>query len=127
VSASDSPNEANYRVISTTAYAGVQTVRLYEETWDHIADQHPEFQNRLPSLEHAIVDTISNPTLVTVSTTQPGTSVVFTSSTNIKGSGHILSVPVKIIDGTGSGLVKTAMFASVPKGAVLYTKGDENG
>lgn len=127
MSASDNPAEERYQVIVTTAYAAVQTVRLYEETWHHIAEQHPEFKHRLPSLEYAIIDTISNPTLITVSTTQPQTSVVFTSSTNVKGAGYPLSVPVKLIGNQGSGRVQTAMFATAPKGRVVFVKEGENG
>lgn len=126
VSDSGTPDGETYRLIETTAYAGVQRVRLYEETWKHIADEHPEFESRLPSLEHAIVDTIINPTLVCASTTQPDTSVVFTSSNNVKGSGRILCVPIRIIGDTASGRVTTAMFASAPKGKVLFEEGGED-
>ena len=122
----DETVDESYRLIETTAIPGVRTVRLYEETWEHIAEQHPEFQNRIPALKHAVLDTISNPTLVCASRTQPATSVVFASSNNLKGGTHMLSVPVRIVAGTVSGRVTTAMFASPPKGEVLFEKGGDD-
>jgi hypothetical protein len=71
--------EEEFRVVATTAIESVGSVRLYAETWDHIAQDHPEFATRLPSLEHAIIDTLINPTVVCVSTTLPESSVVFAS------------------------------------------------
>lgn len=118
--------DEEFRVIKTTATDRVTTVRLYSETWNHIADQHPEFATRLPALEHAIVDTVANPTVICATTTFPESTLVFASSNNVKGSGHILRVPVRIIAGTASGRVTTALFGSHPKGPVIYSRGDEN-
>ena len=119
-------DDEEFRVVKTTAIEKVTTVRLYSETWNHIAEEHPEFATRLPALEHAIVDTLTNPTVICASTTRPESTVVFASSNNVKGSGHILQVPVRIIAGTASGRVATALFAPHPKGAVIYSRGDEN-
>jgi hypothetical protein len=89
-------DDEEFLVVKTTAIERVDTVRLYAETWNHIAQEHPEFATRLPALEHAIFDTLTNPTVICLSTTLPETSVVFASSNNVKGSGHILQVPVDV-------------------------------
>ena len=113
--------------VSTAATSRVEVVRLYTETWGHIVEQHPEFSSQIPSLEHAIVDTIVNPTLVCKSTTQPETTVVFASSNNVNGTGRMLSVPVRIVGSTTSGRVTTAMFGSPPRGDVIFdAEGGEN-
>jgi hypothetical protein len=117
--------EEEFRVVATTAIESVGSVRLYAETWDHIAQDHPEFATRLPSLEHAIIDTLINPTVVCVSTTLPESSVVFASSDHVKGNGHILQVPVRIIGGA-AGRVATAMFARHPRWQVIYSRGDDH-
>lgn len=70
-------SDSGFKIIDTTATERVGEVRLYDETWEHIVAQHPEFSSRIPSLEHAIIDTLKNPTMVCSSTTQPETSVVF--------------------------------------------------
>lgn len=108
----------DYRVITTTAIPQVSEVRLYEETWPHIVEEHPEFASRLPSLEHAIIDTVANPTEVYRSRTDPERVFVFRSSNNVKGP-HAMAVPVRVVDGT-SARISTAMFRGTVKGEILY-------
>lgn len=112
--------DSNYRLIATTAIPEVSEVRLYDETWPHIVEEHPEFASRLPSFEHAIIDTITDPTEVFRSTTDPDRAFVFRSSNNLKGQ-RAMAVPVRIVDGT-SARVTSAMFRGVVKGEVLYKK-----
>lgn len=110
-------------VIATTAIPQVTEVRLHESTWDHIAEAHPEFARRLPSLEHAITDTIANPTHVHRSTTAPDTSYVYSSSNNLKGNRN-MAVVVKVVTQT-SARAATAMFRGKVPGEMVWSKGDE--
>jgi hypothetical protein len=115
-----------YRIIETTAIDQVTHVRLYEETWSHIAAQHPEFSNRLPSLEHAVIDTIRNPTEVYRSRTDTVSGYVFRSSNNLKAN-RAMAVPIRVVGEGTSARVTTAMFRGEVKGELLYEGTDEQG
>lgn len=114
-----SNGESRYLLILTTAIPQVSEVRLYDDTWPHIVEEHPEFASQLPSLEHAIQDTISNPTEVYRSRTDPAKAFVFRSSNNLKGE-RAMVVPVRVVGDGTSARVTTAMFRGVVKGELLY-------
>jgi hypothetical protein len=123
-SPSDDDTETDYRVIQTTAIPQVQTVHFYDETMEHITKGHAEFRTWIPSLEHAVADTVSNPTTVYRSRTLPETSVVFESSNNTL-EGNPCTVPVRIISDSTSARVTTAMFKKGKHGDVLWSAGDD--
>ena len=117
---------AGYRLVLTRAIPQVTEVRLYDETWEHITEGHPEFAGRLPSLEHAVVNTIAEPTAIHMGRF-PFAAFVFTSTNNTKGSGaYRMVVPVTVVAGT-SARVSTAMFSREPGTPRVWTKGDGNG
>lgn len=101
------PTPDRYEVIETRSISQITSVRLYEETVDHIHEEHPELQVHLPSVRGAITSTISNPTHVEA---DPRGSYIFVDEATTNSSGNPLRVPVKAVEGT-SGLVKTAFFA----------------
>lgn len=107
--ASTSVNESEgYCTIFTSANVAITEVRLYEETIEHVIEQHGEqFPVEFPSVIGAVAKAIQEPTAVTPSYRG---SFVYVDSTTTNGSGHPLHVPVKAIEGT-SGLVKTFFFA----------------
>ncbi len=103
------PSVSTYFVIGTAVIPQVTQVRLYEETYAHIAE-HPEIGQILPHLPvmtDGLVKAISDPTHVEQS--RPN-AFVFVDETTTNAGGDPLRVPVKLIEGT-SGLVKTAYFA----------------
>jgi hypothetical protein len=110
--------------IVTNIVAEVRQVRLYESTWNHIVEQHPEFRSRMEALEHAVYDTIRNPTVVQRSTTSPDTGIVFSSSNNLK-DGRVMVVPVKLVDGV-SARVATAGFRKAVRGDVIWKRESDN-
>ncbi len=115
-----------FRVISTTAFPLITHVRVYDETIDHIRDEHPEIPIDLPSLLHGVTNTLQNPSYVEQGN-RPNT-YVYVDSTSTNVSGDPLRVPVKVIEGT-SGLLKTAFFATPENPqTIVWTKegsGDE--
>jgi len=76
---------------------------------DHIRENHPEVPIHLPSIQTAVESAIANPSHVEASY---GNSYIFVDQGSTNKSGDPLRVPVKMIDGTSSGRVKTAYFAS---------------
>lgn len=108
-----------FRVVATNAIAQVEQVRCYDETLEHIANEHPEFTNFVPSLEHAVHDTIAAPTAVLASnSTIHANSYKFVSERHSRGNSHLV-VAVKVLEGT-SGLLKTAYFTGEHSGEVVY-------
>jgi hypothetical protein len=108
-----------FRVVTTNVIEEVSQVHCYDETLEHIADEHPEFENFLPALEHAVHDTIADPTHVFRSNTiQHASGFRFASTRHTKGNNHLI-VAVKIIEGT-SALLKTAYFTGNVNGEALY-------
>lgn len=116
--------DTSYRVIETSAIAQVTTVRFYDETMDHIKDGHPEFSTWIPSLEHAVSDTVSNPTSVYRSRTMPETSFVYESLNNTL-EGKPCTVPVRVIGDGTSARVTTAMFKKGKHGEILWSVDDD--
>ncbi|RVG48074.1 hypothetical protein CN162_12560 [Sinorhizobium meliloti] len=107
------------RIIRTQVFSTVTDVRLYEETLNHIKEQHPEVPIELPSLMEALSTAIQAPTHVEASHTN---SYVFVDSGSTNASGNPLRIPVKVIEGT-SGLIKTAFFSDTLKpGTIVYRR-----
>jgi hypothetical protein len=117
--------ETDYRVIQTTVIPQLQQVRFYDETMEHITEGHAEFRTWIPSLEHAVMDTVANPTRVYRSRTLPETSVVFESFNNTL-EGNPCTVPVRILSDSTSGRVTTAMFKKGKHGEILWSAGDDD-
>jgi hypothetical protein len=99
----------SYKLIKTNILPAVQEVRFYPETENHIREHHPEVPIELPSIQQAVELAIQRPTHVEVSY---GNSYVFVDSGSTNKSGDPLRVPIKMIDSTVSGRVKSAYFAS---------------
>lgn len=111
---------SNYKSISVAGWPGLTTVHLYEETMEHIAEEHPEFRLQLPSQLEGLMSAIAAPTRIHASTTDPKRSVVLVgeSFTYFDDPVH---VPVRIIAGT-SGRVITAYFSSETySGRILWS------
>ncbi len=111
--------QTSFRVIKTTAIPNITEVRYYDETIEHIREQHAEFSSYFPSLDHAICDAIENPTHVYQARTSPQSSGFRYVSASTTYSGNSLVVIVKPI-ATTSGLVKTAYFTGQVPGNLLY-------
>lgn len=108
-----------FRVVTTSAITQVEQVRCYDETLEHIASEHPEFTNFVPSLEHAVHDTIAAPTSVLASNSAiHANSYKYVSERHSRGNSHLV-VAVKVLEGT-SGLLKTAYFTGEYSGEVVY-------
>ena len=99
-------SDTNYWEISSTAIPAVSSVRLYTETMNHIGEKHPEVIDAV-GLE-GILGTVSNPTRILESRTNPEQALVFVSD-NVKYLDNPLYVPVKLVEGT-SARVRTAYF-----------------
>ncbi len=108
-----------FRVIKTTAISNITEVRYYDETIEHIREQHAEFSSYFPSLDHAICDAIENPTHVYQASTSPQSSGFRYVSSSTTYDDNLLVVIVKPI-ATTSGLVKTAYFTGHVPGNLLY-------
>lgn len=114
-----------FTVIATSAIPEVREVRFYEETIPHIAEQHPEFKTFVPSLEHAIADTIAAPTIVLKSAFPHQGSFKFCSTNHTYMGNATLVVPVKVVEGS-SALLKTAYFTSNEvKGEIVKGKSND--
>ena len=118
---SESSNTNYWEVISTTIPA-VSSVRLYPETVNHIGERHAEVVDTVGV--EGILETVSNPTRILESGTDPEQSLVFVSD-SVKYLDNPLFVPVKLVEGT-SARVRTAYFfncdSSVPQ--VLWEMGN---
>ena len=108
-----------FRIIKTTAIPNITEVRYYDETIEHIREQHAEFSSYLPSLDHAICDAIVNPTHVYQASTSPQSSGFRYVSSSTTYEDNLLVVIVKPIE-TTSGLIKTAYFTGQVPGNLLY-------
>lgn len=113
-----------YVSIAIRGWSSLTEVRLYEETLEHIIEEHSEFQLELPSQRTGLEAGIGNPTSVHASTTDPARSVVLVSAAFTYNNDPV-HVPVKLVEGT-SGRVRTAYFASgTYPGKVLWSATDE--
>lgn len=99
----------SFKKISTDVIDGLVEVRFYDETIAHIKEGHPEIPIELPCVTSAVEKAIVNPTVVEESYDN---SFVFVDEETTNKSGDPLRVPVKVIEGTNSGRVKTAYFAT---------------
>jgi hypothetical protein len=117
----DDADEGKYVAVTTNVIGPVAVVRCYDETLGHIADEHPEFRLFIPTLEHAVHDTIAAPTHVYQSNTDIHASgYKFVSTRHVRGESTLV-VAVKAIEGTSS-LLKTAYFTKEVTGNVLYAE-----
>ena len=92
----------------STAIPEITHVRLYEETVEHVCENHPEIPAQLPSMTFAVEQAIVDPTHVEFS---HAGAYVFVNTRAVNKSGDPLRVPVKIVEGT-SGRIRTFYFAS---------------
>lgn len=109
---------SGYVVVETTAIAQIAQVRVYDETLPHLGEGHPELSHVIPSLEHAIHDTISQPSEVYESNPPHVASYKYRSENHSYGNNHMV-VAVKVVEGT-SALLKTVYFSSEVKGTLVW-------
>jgi hypothetical protein len=95
-------------------------VRLYEETVEHILEEHPEVPVLLPVVQAAVEQAVVRPTHVEKSY---GNSYVFVDQDSTNQAGDPLRVPVKVV-GQGSGRVRTAYFATTTAPAIVVWRRD---
>lgn len=113
-----------YSLIVTTAISAVSEVRFYEETVDHIVEEHPEFAGELPSVIGSIGQTVSKPSAVYHSRTAPGKGYVYESNGNTL-AGAPMYVAVRVVQGT-SARVATAYYSSESyKGDLAWKDGEK--
>jgi len=98
-----------FTFIKTAVFSGVTDVRFYDETLDHIREEHPEVPILLPSIYGSVQQGIFQPTHIEVSY---GNSFVFVDADTTNAWGDPLRIPVKMVEGT-SGRIKTVYFATV--------------
>ena len=114
----------DYRIISTNILTHLKEVRLYDDTVEHVKDEHPEVPIELPSVRDAIERAVAMPTHVEASRTNPR-SVVFVDADSMNKGGDPLRVPVKMVEGTLSGRVQTAYFGSTSSSVtVVWVRGN---
>jgi hypothetical protein len=97
-----------FTLITTTVFSNVETVRFYDETLEHIKEQHPEIPIELPSIHQSVERAIVHPSHIEASYSN---SYVFVDAETTNAFGDPLRVPVKIVEGT-SARVKTVFFAT---------------
>ena len=115
----------DYTVVPVPGSSSLTKVRLYDETWDHIAKEHPEFRLQLPSQRAALEDAVAKPTAIHASTTDPEKTVVFVSESFTYFDDPVI-VPVRRVPDTTSGRVVTAYFSSSTYlGPILWSAGNE--
>ncbi len=108
----------NHRRILTNVIPAITEVLLYEETIEHVMQNHPEFM-LLPSIIQAVEKTVVNPTSVFQ---RSASTFVYSDDNTTNHSGDPLLVPVKVVQGT-SGRVRTFYFASTENFAnVIWRK-----
>ena len=94
-------------------YTTAGSVVLYNHTWTHITNRHPEI---LP-LFNEVRQTIVSPTAVYRSATDPANSVLFFNNAVTNSDGEVLAVPVRL----SIGIVTTACFRNENySGGVLW-------
>jgi hypothetical protein len=96
-----------FTLIKTTVFSGVTDVRFYDETLEHIREEHPDIPILLPSIYGAVSQALINPTHIEASYKN---SYVFVDAESTDASGGPLRIPVRIVEGT-SGRVTTVYFA----------------
>jgi hypothetical protein len=102
--------------------SGFVEIRLYDETIEHVIDEHPEVPIELPSIQEAVTKAVTAPTHVEGSYNN---SVVFVDANTTNRSGDPLRVPVKHVRGT-SGRIKSVYFASTSgERNIIWRRGDE--
>ena len=108
----------NHRRILTNVIPAITEVLLYEETIEHVMQNHQEFI-LLPSIIQAVERTVVNPTSVFQ---RSASTFVYSDDNTTNHSGDPLLVPVKVVQGT-SGRVRTFYFASMENFAnVIWRK-----
>jgi hypothetical protein len=112
---------SDYKIITTSVLKDIEEVRLYEDTSEHIRENHPEVPILLPSVQSAVEKAIVEPTHVEQSY---GGSYVFVDRESTNRSGDPLRVPVKLI-GERSGRVRTAYFAETTGPNVVWRRDNE--
>lgn len=104
----------NHRRILTSVIPAITEVLLYEETIEHVIQNHPEFI-LLPSIIQAVEKTVVNPTSVFQ---RSASTFVYSDDETTNRSGDSLLVPVKVVQGT-SARVRTFYFASTENFATV--------
>jgi hypothetical protein len=106
-------------VVTTAAISHITQVYCYDETLRHISEEHLEFREFIPSLEHAVHDAITNPTHVVESNpTIHAGGFKYCSERHTSGGSKHLVVAVKAVEGT-SALLKTAYFTDSVTATVI--------
>ena len=116
-------SDDEYTVLPLSGEPWLTEARFYEETWEHIAEEHPEFRLLLPSHRAGLEAAISDPTIIFASRTDPERSVVVVSDAFTYFDDPVV-VPIRHVAGT-SGRVVTAYFSSTTSGDVLWSAGDD--
>ncbi len=116
-------DEGEYRTVLVDCVPGLTQVRIYEETLQHVIDNHPEISRTFVgtfSFDFAIDAAIADPSRVEKSYAN---SVVFFHESSTNWEGKPLVVPVKILPEMQSGYMKTAYFGtSDAPGELIYKK-----
>ena len=115
---------SDFKIIITSVIPEVTSVRFYDETVLHVKEEHPEVPIELPSIEGAVNTTLTAPTQIERSHSN---SYVFVHDGMTNKSGDPLRVPVKMIDGTTSGRIRTVYFASkeTPVQSIVWRRDNE--
>ncbi len=101
---------------------GLTTLRLYKSTWDDHISLHTEVPQTLTHEE--FVSSVEAADQVFESATNPKSVVLVNSA--VRYQEHPLMVTAKLIEGTTSGRISTALFTDRPKvGRKLWSVDDE--
>ncbi len=114
----------DYTVIPIPGLSSLTEVRLYDETWDHITTEHPEFKMELPLQRAALEDAVAKPTAIHASTTDPEKAVVFVSE-SFTHLGDPVVVPVRHVEDTSGRVVAAYFSGSTYPGRILWSSGNE--
>ena len=112
----------DYSVIISDAISQVSEVRFYDETLEHVAEQHPELRIILASIRAASENVAANPTRVHASTTRPDRGFVFVSE-NTTYKGNWLHVPVLVVDERSARWVTSYFSDDASPGPLVWSAG----
>ena len=114
---------SDYKDIITPVIPQVTKVRIYDETIQHVMDNHPEIGRHaeLPVVRAAVENTLTSPTHVEESYNN---SFVFVDHNSTNAAGDPLRVPVRVVEDTEARM-KSFYFASTDKPRnVIWRSGD---
>ena len=109
----------DYTEIPLPGLPWLTRVRFYDETWEHIAEEHSEFRLLLPTHRAGLETALAEPTSIHANLTDPDKSIVIVSEKFTYFDDPVV-VPIRHVADT-SGRVVTAYFSETYRGEILWS------